>query len=96
MGRSSRLKRERQRVRARAELVLAGARRTAVERFDRVMGRKADLMITTPADQAKMSDTLLEFAEPLVELARADESAQTLENALGVAIAIWNAPLLDV
>lgn len=44
---------------------------------------------------AKMSDTLLEFADPLLDLLPADPAIEQLENALALGTLVWNCFVLE-
>lgn len=94
MGRRARLKRQRKQEAVSTQAAMATAQATAVERFERLVGRKvAGVAITAPG-APKMSDTLLDFAQPLLRMAGRPLDAQGLEGVLSIASAIWNAYLL--
>lgn len=94
MGRNSRRKKERRRKHAESAAVIASARAKTIDKIEKALGRRPDLIVETPRGRPKISDTLEEFAQPLIELLNGTANVRVFENTLSIAVAVWNAYLL--
>ena len=61
--------------------------------FDAIMKHKETHMAKPPS-QKKISQTLLEYAEPMIQKPEMDISSEDLKANLSVALGIWNAAVL--